>query len=396
MIKPGSAVTALTWTGVMLLALTACTGSDPETATPTAAVNPESGDAATLNMADFSSAASQIQTNAIRAGGKLITACGTLQQRVHAFLEAPDVSGRDATREAYHLCYEHWNRYQVYQQLPLALKEREGFQRATQLINTRPFQPGYIDGLPEYPYSGLVHEAGMTLSLNTLLDQHRMMDAESASLGFPVIETLLWREPLPAIWLADEAEGGDNGTNPTQRRHQYLALATDDLMVRIKATTQRWRPGNAYSTLPLGAQRQVFWQSAQRLVQTRLLEDAFAIEALKDPELHHPSALAGQGRRHWLAHLEGLEAALTAGDEENSKALLAWIADLGLEPDAQALVEHLRSAQAAMESLPTNYPYEAADDANWQAARQAVAQLATDLNGYLQQLDLKMAADWGR
>lgn len=395
MFKPGSALTALTWIAAMLLALTACTGSDPETTTSTSVETPDTDEAALFKVADFSSAANQVQTGAIRAGSKLIAVCGTLQQRVHAFLEAPDESGRDATRQAYHLCYEHWNRYQVYQQIPLALKEREDFLRTTRLINTRPFQPGYIDGLPEYPYSGLVHEAGMTLSLNTLLDQHRMMDTESASLGFPVVETLLWREPLPAIWLTDEAGGNDSGTDPSQRRHQYLALATDDLMIRIKATTQRWQPGNAYSTLPLGAQRQIFWQSAQRLVQTRLLEGAFANGALRDPELYHPSALAGQGRRHWLAQLEGLEAALTAGDDDKNNPLLDWVASVGLEPDAQTLLEHLQAAKTALGTLPSNYPYEAADDADWQAARRAVAQLATDLNRFLQQLDLKMAADWG-
>lgn len=371
-----------------LFTLTACSGTDRDPGATQSQTTPNVDESVEQprTVFPFDQAASHIQTLAIRFGSDLVDHCETLQRRVHAFLAAPDESGRDATREAFHTCYEHWRRYQLFQQIPFALHEREGFERTVKLINTRPFQPGYIDGLPEYPYSGLVHETDLTLSLSVLLDQHRMMDEQSASLGFPVLEALLWREPLPDIWLAAEVADPPETSAP-RRRHEYLALATDDLMVRLKAATQRWRPGNAYSVLPQGAQRRIFWQSAHQLVQLKLLDNGFRPDALEDPEWHHPSALAGQGRRHWLALLAGLEAsvAVTGGE---TQPLVDWLDQAGFEPKAAALRAHLRQARIAIEALPANYPFDAQDNKAWQSAREAVTLLAEDLTHYLQQLDL--------
>lgn len=360
------------------LALGACSPAGPEDrSTGDVGATTASEAASDAPVIEFAEAASQLQTLAIRVSDELISRCNELSRRVHAFLESPDESGRDAARDAYHGCYEQWRRYRLFQQVPFSLKDRDGFERTVKLIDTRPFQPGYIDALPEYPYSGLVFETGLELSLSTLLDQHRMMDEESAALGFPVIETLLWRDPLPAVWLEQPADAEED-LSAVPRRRQYLSLATDDLMVRLKASTQRWRPGQGYSALPQAAQRRIIWESAHNLVLADLMEAGFSEAALSDPDWHHPSVLAGQGLRHWLAMLDGLSM-LFNRDGESPAPLGAWMDAAGIEPTATALAQRITAARDALAALPANYPAQGSADEIWRRARQALEQLADDL-----------------
>lgn len=367
------------------LALTACSSPEPDepSSVDKAARGAEATSAAPA--LDFTDAAGQIQTLAIQMGNELISRCDELGRRVQAFLSAPDEPGRDAARDAYHPCYEQWRRYRLFQQVPFSIKDREIFEQTVKLIDTRPFQPGYIDGLPEYPYSGLVFETGLTLSLNNLLDQHRMMDEESAALGFPVIETLLWREPLPALWLEQPPAGTTDDASVVSRRRQYLALASDDLMIRLKASTQRWRPGQDYANLPRPTQRRLFWQSAHRLVQVDMLQAGFSSEALADPEWHHPSMLAGLGRRHWLAMLDGLSLLFAANPDEQPAPLATWMQASEREPTAASLARSVDEARAAVRALPANYPAGSTADDTWQRARRSLQQLADDLNQALRQ-----------
>lgn len=371
---------------VAIVWLTACSRPEPETTIEV----PDTGETVSspVQPVDFSAASEQVQGTAIALGATMREHCNKLQQRVHAFLEAPDDSGRDAAREAYHACYEQWNRYRLFLQLPFTLAEREAFERTVHLTNTRPFQPGYIDGLPDYPFSGLVHESGLELSLDTLLDQHRMMDEESASLGFPVIETLLWREPLAQVWIPEAADS----SGVVERRHRYLSIATDDLTIRLRTATERWQPGGSYSQLPRRTRLRVFWQSAQRLVQAELLDGALSEAALDEPEWHHPSTIAGQGKRHWLARLAGLEAVLAKPDDPPS-ALAHWYAEAGLQPTMEVLRAHLSEARSAVSRLPGDYPRGNVDPATWREARQALTQLAADLNDLSRQLELAILTE---
>lgn len=372
---------SLAWLSAALMTLTACSGSDPETPATTAEEpTDEVETSATLeDSARLTAAAGRMQQAAREAGASMMETCRTLRARVAGFLEHPDDAGRDAAREAWHGCYERWNTFLVFHQVAFSPRDAASVVRSGRLINTRPFQPGYIDGLPEYPYSGLVHETGMVLSLSTLLDQHQMMDEESASLGFPVLETLLWREPLAELWIVDE----NDEPSVVPRRRQYLRVATEELLAQLQSAHDRWQMETEFRDLPNGIQARVLLRSMEQLVQQHLLRRSFAEGALEDAEWHHPSAVAGQGRRHLLARVAGLERLLTA-PAGSTNPVTIWIDEAFGQPDGATLREHLAAVRSAVEALPTNAPLGEVDAGRFDQARQAVDTLHRDLQALYQ------------
>ncbi|GGX54103.1 imelysin family protein [Saccharospirillum salsuginis] len=373
--RPHLLALALLSTGVLTLA--ACSGSDPEQAATTDDGTAEDTTPATTpaDSGQLVAAAGRMQQAARETGDAMMETCRTLQARVTGFLQHPDDSGRDAAREAWHECYEHWNRFLVFHQVAFTPRDAAALVRTGRLINTRPFQPGYIDGLPEYPYSGLVHETGMVLSLSTLLDQHQMMDEESASLGFPVVETLLWREPLAELWIAGEEED----TSVVPRRRQYLEVATEELLAQLRSARDRWQTDTSLRDVPNAIQARVLLRSLERLVYQALLTRTFAEGALDDPEWHHPSAVAGQGRRHMLARVAGLERLLGV-TPNGTNPITVWIDEAFEQPDGATLREHLAAVRSTIEALPANAPLGDVDVESFNQARQAIATLHQDLN----------------
>ncbi len=370
---PGRAIPGLL--AVVLLGLNACSGPEQETPTTDADVTEaDAGPTVIANTDQLVAAAGKMQQAARAVGGDMMESCRLMQRRVLGFLESPDDAGRDAARTAWHDCYEHWNSFLVFHQVAFSPRDAAAVVRTGRLINTRPFQPGYIDGLPEYPYSGLVHEVDLPLSLPTLLDQHQMMDEESAALGFPVLETLLWREPLAENWITDpEAEGA-----VVSRRKQYLEIATRDLLDQLQNALARWQTETQFRDLPDTIQIRVLLRSMERLAQQELLSSTFADAALEDPEWHHPAAVAGQGKRHLLARLAGLERLLLAGEGETNP-IAVWIGQTFEPPTLTELRAHLKTAHEKLAALPDNAPLGEVDPSAYEQARDAMAALTMDL-----------------
>ena len=59
-------------------------------------------------------------------------------------------------------------------------------------INHWPIVPGYIDYVYGYPDSGIVHDINVNLDADSLREQHGSFDVSEVTLGFHVIEFLLW------------------------------------------------------------------------------------------------------------------------------------------------------------------------------------------------------------
>ncbi|MFK7863526.1 MAG: imelysin family protein [Pseudohongiellaceae bacterium] len=62
-------------------------------------------------------------------------------------------------------------------------------------IDHWPIMAGYIDSVEGYPRGGIVHDVNVNLDSESLTQQHGLFDATEATLGFHVLEFLLWGEP---------------------------------------------------------------------------------------------------------------------------------------------------------------------------------------------------------
>ncbi|MFG1498336.1 imelysin family protein [Saccharospirillum sp. HFRX-1] len=368
------------------LILSACSDPDPEPIELESLLPSEAAQDETVDTGPrFAAAADLVRSTAQRQGAALMLACNDLDAGVTDFLAEPNTANRDLARAAWHDCYEQWNRLRPFNQRAFSVTEQAQFRRTQSLINIRPFQPGYIDGLPDYPYSGLVHESGLDLTLDNLVEQHQMMDSESPSLGFPVVETFLWREPLTESWLPV----ANNDAAVVERRHRYLRLATDHLLSQLQVSANRWQGETGFDLLTEEGQLRLTWQSLQRLAQVELLSYSFADGTLEESSWHHLSAEAGQGRRHLLARLDGMQALLQE-NEEDAGSLASWLDRADTDVTSAIINEHLAAARTAIAALPENYTFGDIDPDTWQSTRQVVAQVAVDFNTLSRQLGLEL------
>lgn len=114
--------------------------------------------------------------------------------------------------------------------------------------------PGYIDSVVDYPHSGIVNDTGLVLNEQNLRHQHELTDSSEVSIGFDVIEFLLWGEhrfddSLPTrpnsdftkvlIWENSRTDlpVSEHSNN---RRRRLLQLVLSILQEDVNALEQTW------------------------------------------------------------------------------------------------------------------------------------------------------------
>lgn len=324
-------------------------------------------------IVEFTDAANTFQQLAQQQSTAMLNQCTTMTGDIQAFLSNRNDDALDQAQQSYRACYQSWASNALFYQLPFTLSGAETFEKLLDLVDTRPFQPGYIGGLPEYPYSGLIHEQDIPLTASNLKSQHRLMDEESASLGFPVVEFFLWKTPADTYWNPD-IDGADSTV--ISRRQDYLNEAATLLLENLTELSQRWQNQTEFSELPELAKLTFILKSMQRLLSVELLNQRFEESALSDPEWHHLAVISGQGRLYVTAQLDTLIRYL---DSENHPAFSQWLNRQDqVTPGSGELLNTLLQVQDAIQQLPENYPFDtSADTTGWQSARTSLRQ-ATD------------------
>ncbi len=338
--------------------------------TPVPAVEPTAGTPEPTTLLDFSDAAQAFATLAADDSKVMLNHCSALQSDIQAFVANPTDASQSAAQESFLPCYQSWNGLALFFQQPFDLADKKPFRNLIDLIDTHPFLPGYIDGIPEYPYSGLVHELDIDINADNLRGQHRLMDEESASVGFPVIEFFLWKMPANEHWQA--TPNTDNATI-VDRRKAYLNTATDLLMEHLTQAVLRWQTNGTFASLPERAQFSFVLKSLQRLSMIELLAGQFEEAVFTDPGWYHTAPFTGFGRSFITIKLKSMQQVI--GDTEATQ-FSDW---LDKNPDLPFTTSDLRKtltdALTAVSALPENYPFDSSADEQWQAARQQLAQL---------------------
>ena len=128
-------------------------------------------------------------------------------------------------------------------------------QDLTESINPWPVEAGYIDYIDGYPYTGIVNDTTLNLSEGSLQAQHRFADASYLSLGFQVIEFLLWGEDGQRTAQDFDAEAAVVATperpavKNQARRGEYLATAGQMLQKNLQRLLLRWQQGNGFYSI---------------------------------------------------------------------------------------------------------------------------------------------------
>jgi len=120
-------------------------------------------------------------------------------------------------------------------------------------INHWPIVPGYIDYVDGYPDSGIVHDINVNLDADSLREQHGSFDVSEVTLGFHVIEFLLWGYDADSVarpatdfdavleLTPKEIESGYTLEQlSNNRRRLFLTVVADTLVKDFLALQSLW------------------------------------------------------------------------------------------------------------------------------------------------------------
>lgn len=273
-----------------------------------------------------------------------------LQSDVTQFLEQPTSLSMDTARDAWlnaHSAYELTaiHRYFANRVLP----DPQGL-RLFQLqyqVNSWPILPGYIDYVAGYPDSGIVHDTTVPLTVQNLREQHGLFEVSEVTLGFHVVEFLLWGlneegnslRPstdyvgVTTLTAAQVDSGMTLNELPNNRRRELLSLVTSTLQVDFQALRVLWDTNNNLVREQLLALEGPQLLSLLMGSMTDMLTEELLVRSLYpllngdyDESIQSPYSHATQNAVS--AQLSGLERLLLESNSQEGTTLDALISNL--------------------------------------------------------------------
>lgn len=180
-----------------------------------------------------------------------------LLAEVSGFIEQPNSSTLANLRESWlntHSIYELTALHRYFARLVLTEQDSLTLFQLQYQINHWPILPGYVDYVEGYPDSGIVHDVNVSLDIDSLREQHGFLDISEATLGFHVLEYLIWganedgNSPRPASdYLAAtelSASQAENGFVLNQlsnnRRRRLLSIVGQAMLEDFQSVSSLW------------------------------------------------------------------------------------------------------------------------------------------------------------
>jgi len=244
----------------LLLVLVGCSEntSEPQIAEPTAETRPSGFE---LLNPELSTAAKQIALDyaeQIRVDFSQVSIeIEKLQSAIGEFLAQTNIENLDRARQSWLLAHSAHELTTLHRYFAASILDEQNSIALLQLqyqINHWPIVPGYLDYVDGYPDSGIVHDINVSLDSIGLRDQHGAFDISEVTLGFHVLEFLLWgsRDTQSELRSVDDfieidaldASQIESGYSLEQlsnnRRRQLLAIIADILLGDFRELGSLW------------------------------------------------------------------------------------------------------------------------------------------------------------
>ena len=244
----------------LLLVLVGCSEntSEPQIAEPTAETRPSGFE---LLNPELSTAAKQITLDyaeQIRVDFSQVSIeIEKLQSAIGEFLAQTNIENLDRARQSWLLAHTAYELTTLHRYFAASILDEQNSIALLQLqyqINHWPIVPGYLDYVDGYPDSGIVHDINVSLDSIGLRDQHGAFDISEVTLGFHVLEFLLWgsRDTQSELRSVDDfieidaldASQIESGYSLEQlsnnRRRQLLAIIADILLGDFRELGSLW------------------------------------------------------------------------------------------------------------------------------------------------------------
>jgi len=178
------------------------------------------------------------------------------QSSILSFIDVPNSQNFNLSKQAWleaHSAYELTTLHRYFAMQLFEERDSLGLLQLQYQINYWPIVPGYIDYVDGYPDSGIVHDINVNLDSTSLKEQHGIFDVAEVTLGFHVIEFLLWgsgsdsqmREATDYLAIQElDPELAESGYSLEQlgnnRRRKLLTLVTGALVEDFRTLQSLW------------------------------------------------------------------------------------------------------------------------------------------------------------
>ncbi len=184
-----------------------------------------------------------------------------LQNELALFIESPNTGSMDNVRASWlrtHSAFELTSLHRYFAGIVVAEQESLALFQLQYRINHWPILPGYIDYVEGYSDSGIVHDITVVLDVPGLQAQHGVFELAEATLGFHVLEYLVWGEnqqqnalrpasdyePLMQL-TAEQIDGGlELAHLSNNRRRQFVVVVSDALLEDFQSSQLLWNQGS--------------------------------------------------------------------------------------------------------------------------------------------------------
>lgn len=197
-----------------------------------------------------------------------------LDAQIAKLLHTPTAATLAQTQEAWRSAYDAYLHTLLYANLSLRdpvewQKKGIGYAQTLTQLDSWPVVGGYIDHVPGYPFTGIVNDLALPLTPDNLLNQHGFSDPSYASIGFHVLEFMLWgedgqrqasdfqaRDNTRAVVDKNDNEPShlnilveNRSTKQVQNQHRrrlFIQLVSDQLQKHLHRLQRRFEPSNGY------------------------------------------------------------------------------------------------------------------------------------------------------
>lgn len=235
-----------------------------------------SSDKQTVKPQDIKQFVNYFSLNAYEQFSKAAIEAENLDQSIALLIRNPKPETFDVVKKQWRIAYNRYLNAQLYYYLPIKdpvewVQKRIAYKNLVANIDSYPIEGGYIDYLEDYPFSGLVNDLAIDINKQTLIEQHGLADPSYASLGFHVLEFLLWgqagkrkvsdyyqQENQQEVHNLDTDGSAEKSSQKATykvqnhlRRRAMLRLVSERLVKDINHVKQRWELTNGFYAITL-------------------------------------------------------------------------------------------------------------------------------------------------
>lgn len=306
--------------------------------------------------------------------------CAAMHLSLEQFLAQPQAESLARARTDWHSCHNQWHQFDLFTRLnDINPGLFGGLAKLSFAIEAYPLQPGYLDSLEAYPYSGIVNDISLSITADNLRTQHGLTDSEDVSLGLHALEFLLWGETgeRPAGDYDAEQVDADPDSQlkpaeqPISRRRELLLLVSHLLQDDLERLQHAWQPGqgglgDTYEQLHPASRVQLLKSAGHHLLSQHLPNQ---LRQLTEPETQH-NRFAGQSLTPVVSAIKGLDRVYFTGEP----ALAQWLGETDSIKAWRNQLEELSARLEAEAETETQAPSE--PDALAEAIRDLARPLA--------------------